>query len=713
MLTRDLQKPLADARTAFAAGDYASALAAAHRAVAAAPDSVEALVLAVNSALRCDQLAIAVPWLEALLRAHPGNPQFIRLLSTAHNNLGSRLQVAGEATEALRSFTRALGVWPDNPEALFNRARLALDAAQSARALPDLQRLCALRPDDTGAAVLLAEAQIASDDSADPQMGRAALHRLAALPGIDAMRLALARADVGDTNGALAVVRTISKPADIGRGVGIAYRIAESSDARGARAAFGHLAALGDPTQSLHLAIAQHLALPQVYPSRDALLEQRAIYSAGVDALLADYTPTRLAGLHPRLEQLDWSNLLLAYQGCNDIELQRKYGQFVGNCLDHFAPRLRAPLAARRPGAPRVGFLSSAFRYSTVGSYFGSWVGAAHSDGHDTTVFQLGPTFDDFTDRIGRSASRLVRLDGAPAQLAQTVRDADLDVLVLPDLGVDGRIAVLAALSLARCQIMAWGHPSTSGNDRIAAFFSCAEMEPPDAREHYSERLLLLPGIGTAYAQPPPPAPRTRAELGLPDGRLYLVPQAPYKMHPDTDAVLASIAACDPDGVVVLFLSERPRSLAMLRERLRRAFIDAGAVPDRQLRFVPMVPRSRFLELCAACDVMVDTPHWSGGNTTIDALVAGLPVVTVPGALMRGRQSMGMLNALGIDELVCADAQSQVRMALRVANERELREHVGQRIRARLPDLLGGAAALSTLRAHLATLLTDCDAFRA
>jgi CRISPR-associated protein Csy1 len=184
-------------------------------------------------------------------------------------------------------------------------------------------------------------------------------------------------------------------------------------------------------------------------------------------------------------------------------------------------------------------------------------------------------------------------------------------------------------------------------------------------------------------------------------------------MHPDTDTVLAAIAAADPDGIVVLFLSERPRSMVMLRERLRAAFFAAGARPDRQLRFIPMVARARFLEVCAACDVMVDTPHWSGGNTTIDALVAGLPVVTVPGAMMRGRQSMAMLKALGLDELVCTDAAAQVRMALQVAREPALHAHITQRVGSHLPDLLGGAAALAALRAHFATLLTGCGAFRA
>ena len=42
------------------------------------------------------------------------------------------------------------------------------------------------------------------------------------------------------------------------------------------------------------------------------------------------------------------------------------------------------------------------------------------------------------------------------------------------------------------------------------------------------------------------------------------------------------------------------------------------------------------------------------------ALIAGLPVVALPGALMRGRQSAAMVGILGLPELVCPDADTWV-----------------------------------------------------
>ncbi|MFN9738277.1 MAG: tetratricopeptide repeat protein [Pseudomonadota bacterium] len=706
--------PLGAARAAFAAGDWPAALAAAQAAVERLPGSVDALVLAVNSALRCDALARAVPWLEALLRAHPGHPQFTRMLSTAHNNLGARQQRAGDATAALGSFDHALAAWPDNTDALFNRAKLALAAGQTTTALPDLRRLSALAPRDVPVGVLLAETEIADDIADPPLRAREALARLAATPGIDRLRLAFAQADTGDGAGALDAVLALSDLTQAGNAGALAHRLAECSDAARARRAFDHLAGLagrGREAPGLQWAIGARLALPRVYRDLAELETHRAGFAAGLDALDAEYDAVALARCAPRLEQLQWANFLLAYQGHNDAPLMHRFGTFTGRCLDAFAPPLRAPMPPRRPGAPRIGFLSSAFRHSTVGSYFASWVATAKSRGWRVEVFQLGPTFDDFTTRIGRDCDHLHRLDAPLDAIAGMVRGRELDLLVFPDLGADARVNVLGALRLARRQAMAWGQPTTSGSDRIDCFIGCAGMEPPDARAHYVEPdLRWLPGIGTHYAAPVPPARRSRAELGLPAGRLHLVPQSPFKIHPDTDAMLGTIAAADPDSVVLLFGSERPRSAALLRERLGRALRAAGADPDRQLRFLPLVPRQRFLEVCAVCDVMVDTPHWSGGNTTIDALLSGLPVITVPGALMRGRQSTAMLRALGLDELVCPDAAAQAATALAVAGDPARRVELARRIAAGLPDLLAGGGAMNVLGDHFAALLTEAGA---
>ena len=113
--------------------------------------------------------------------------------------------------------------------------------------------------------------------------------------------------------------------------------------------------------------------------------------------------------------------------------------------------------------------------------------------------------------------------------------------------------------------------------------------------------------------------------------------------------------------------------------------------------FLRRLEHADYLRVNECCEAMLDTLHWSGGNTSLDALSAGLPVVTLPGAPMRGRQSLGMLRILGMDELVARDREDYVRIAVRLGRDETWRREVRSRI-------AGGVAALFDQQAPVEAL---------
>lgn len=245
------------------------------------------------------------------------------------------------------------------------------------------------------------------------------------------------------------------------------------------------------------------------------------------------------------------------------------------------------------------------------------------------------------------------------------------------------------------------GHPVTTGAATIDAYLTCAAMEPAEAATHYREPLLTLPGIGTRYARPGAIAPRAREDLGLPGGRhLYLVPQSAFKIHPDNDAVYTELLRRDRDATLVFFLDPRRGADARLARRLRHAALSASADPERALRFLPYATREGFLQVCATCDVMLDTLHWSGGNTALDALHARLPIATLPGRFMRGRQSTAMLEMMGLRDLsVVGDTPTLVTRAIELATS--AREAARRGIDAGLGQVFGRDEPLTALVEHV------------
>jgi CRISPR-associated protein Csy1 len=231
----------------------------------------------------------------------------------------------------------------------------------------------------------------------------------------------------------------------------------------------------------------------------------------------------------------------------------------------------------------------------------------------------------------------------------------------------------------------------TSGQATIDGFISCAEMEPPHAAMHYAERLLQLPGIGTSYRRMTIPDRVPRARFGLPDDRaLLLCPQSLFKVHPDNDALFAAVLAANPRALLVMFDGRHPRVTDLFVTRITRAFDAHGVAARERLIVLPPLPHDDYLRVNLACDAMIDTLHWSGGNTSLDALACGLPLVTLPGEFMRSRQSAAMLRLAGVPELIARDRDDYLSIARRLVEDGAWRA----RLRAGIRD--GGDALFDT-----------------
>jgi predicted O-linked N-acetylglucosamine transferase (SPINDLY family) len=77
----------------------------------------------------------------------------------------------------------------------------------------------------------------------------------------------------------------------------------------------------------------------------------------------------------------------------------------------------------------------------------------------------------------------------------------------------------------------------------------------------------------------------------------------------------------------------------------------------------------RFMELLCVADVVLDTMHFNGMNSSLQALAAGTPVVTLPGEFQRGRHTQAMYRKMGILDCIAVDRRQYVDLAVRIAND--------------------------------------------
>ena len=456
-----------------------------------------------------------------------------------------------------------------------------------------------------------------------------------------------------------------------------------------------------DP-DNLHAALGVELMLPPVYEDAGALRSWRMRYAAGLERLHAG---TQRWIRRPRqVLSLEWQNFYLAYQGGADRTLQVRYNGLLSTLLAAVVPELQVPLPVvkRNAGRLKVGFVSADFRECTVGDYFLGWVTGLPREAFETWVLYTGFVDDVRTDEFRGGANHFEKLGGGAKDIAAAIRARDLDIIVYPDVGMTAMSTLLSNLRLAPLQFAAWGHPVTTGSRFIDFYVSCALMEPDDGATQYSEKLILLPGIGVKYRPARRSGRASRSRFGLDDAKhVYLAPHSLHKIHPETDPLLIEILAQDSDALLVFFAGPTRQQTEQFIDRIVRAMRDRGLSPRSQLKVLPRLARPDFLDVMSVADVMLDPLHWSGGNTALDALTALLPVVALPGATMRSRQSAAMLTILGLDELIARGPADYVAIALRIAANPAYRATLVDRVRRNAGRLYGRDEPVAALAAEL------------
>jgi predicted O-linked N-acetylglucosamine transferase (SPINDLY family) len=90
--------------------------------------------------------------------------------------------------------------------------------------------------------------------------------------------------------------------------------------------------------------------------------------------------------------------------------------------------------------------------------------------------------------------------------------------------------------------------------------------------------------------------------------------------------------------------------------------------------FLPITPSySGYIQRLRECDVVLDTIHYCGGNTSLEAISAGALVVTLPSGLNRGRHTYGFLRKMRFTDTVATSVDDYVDRAVRIATSPELR----------------------------------------
>lgn len=293
---------------------------------------------------------------------------------------------------------------------------------------------------------------------------------------------------------------------------------------------------------------------------------------------------------------------------------------------------------------------------------------------HSVMRARLHPAFDNFADVAGQS-------DFA---IAEWLRRAEIDIAV--DLmGFTGQCrSAIFAHRPAPVQVNYLGFPGSLGAPCYDYIVADRIVIPEEHTKFYAEKPALLPHC---YLPADParlnkrPAP-TRSAAGLPDrGIVFASFNNTYKFAPDVFAVWMRLLTAIEGSVLWL-----PEGNSAARENLIREALARGVAGER-LIFAPPVPANEdHLARLSLADIFLDTAPYNSHSTGIDALTAGLPVVTTPGNSFASRVAASALIAAGLSQLVTSSLEEYERLAFELARDVPRLSRFKQQLAARLAD---------------------------
>ena len=542
----------------------------------------------------------------------------------AYLNLGNLLHSLDRSTEAYRQFEQALRIRPDYPEALNSAGQLSKELGRSQAAVQLLQRALQLRPGYPKAQLNLANA-------------------LADLKQVDESERML-------------VGLTKSHPDYV--------------------EAFHDLGALYERQKKVPDAVTAYRRVLELQPD----------------------SPQALAALENAKRNIcDWSDwpdsverLIQASQACLAAGKPSPFLPLVScrfpttsehrfKIACHHAARVTRRVGgvsladdpncrarAVEPTRIRLAFLSHEFRYHVVSHLMLGLFRRFSREQFEVFAFDYSP--DDSSEMrqtIINDVDQFIRIpSGTDRSRAERIFKEAIHILVDVNSYMPGGRPGIAGHRPAPIQISHM-YPATTGASHIDYFITDPFVSPAGDENYFTEKLIYLPCcyLPTDSDQVIATDTPSRAECGLPEhGIVFCSFNKSDKIEPHLFDVWMRILDQTPSSVLWL-RNDGPAAAENLRREAAARCID----PDRLVfaQEVPGIPEHLARQRNA--DLFLDTWTHGAHGTAVDALWAGLPLLTCPGRTFTSRVAASLLTAVGLTELIVEDLEEYESLAVKLA----------------------------------------------
>lgn len=379
------------------------------------------------------------------------------------------------------------------------------------------------------------------------------------------------------------------------------------------------------------------------------------------------------------LESLNWKHLAaIAYQTVLRPLPHRLYTAVVAaldkNLTAEAGPARRTEIKSAKIGSAegrrlKIGYLSTFLRDHPVGH-----VTAALFAAHDRARFDVHVYFcpdglpNRYTQIIAQGAEHFVTTSSVPGPITDMIAAADLDILIYLDGYMALTLLPAVAARPAPIQVFWLGHAGGCDISAIDYLLADATVVRPEEEGLYKAKVVRLPGAFYCASPHAVAKPPTRAEAGLPEAAfVFCAFNNPEKIDRTVFESWMRILARVEGSVLWLSQTLSP----MVADNLRTSAVALG-IDGARLIFATRLPdKAQHLARHALADLFVDTFTLNAATVALDALWAGLPVLTLEGQHFGSRIAASGLRVLDLADMIVATREAYEDRAVHLATHPE------------------------------------------
>jgi hypothetical protein len=355
-----------------------------------------------------------------------------------------------------------------------------------------------------------------------------------------------------------------------------------------------------------------------------------------------------------------------------DGKCDRAIKTHINTSIRSFVKQL--PAVINRPNPRKIAVLCANWKlgHSVYRNYY-AYLQALKPKYH-LTFFELGQYAKQETSLFDETHVINTLPNGLPNM--SKLGNNDFQAVIYPDVGMCMESILLANRRIAPVQICWPGHSvSTFGAD-IDYFVSGIDVELPENPErNYSERLVLVPGMGVIHNKPLYEAQGLKKTT---DRFIINCSWNCQKINYTFIEILKKLIERSQRKLVLRMFVGSSSSRANDHIPLVRTITAQLGAENVEIPFD--LDYRRYMMLMEEGDMTLDSFHFGGCNTISDSLFLRIPAVSWGGEKWYNRIGPEMLRLVGMQELAVWNEEDYLKVALKVIHDDDYRADLRRRL---------------------------------